>query len=726
MYTNKTYIRVFSDCGAQPQVNSSTWKFWRKLSSRRNDHKSRHRREIISFEWSNGHAREQDKEGDCLSPLRGTLPDVLDATCVHRSNSLRPPEKPPRLFLFRSSSINNPRSSVDGGSARNSVVMSQPQSIVINGTDTNGVSRSKKEPLPLVAKGVQSERENRKNNSEKDSCKNHSKENGFSNKTQDISVFSSQDSCAKIKNSSPSLTPPKPVRLRRKSSDRNDCSRQKIIMASVADLLCQRLDPTPLLDKLHDSGVIGDNDFLAFTGHPDKTLVSENLVNSLANGGFSQFSDFCDVLSSSEDNRSVSNVLQVIKRIDYLIHDIPCAKDELSQVMADDKKVSYDVGYLNHDTGCLRPLVELERVTKENGLNKRCSKVSGLSWESDTSVSNGGHDDCTPVVNISITGHSLSGQRAAALSEVIKNYDCIVELQLGKTQLTGEDIAVIADAVSVNNSITYLDFRLNTLNYSSAEAISRMLKENTCLRRLNLSSCGTDLSSCLAVVGAVTLNRTLFDLDLSFLDMGDEGCVFLRDMIKCNTVLQKLRLRGNNITCKGCYRLAEGLSRNKSLLELDVSRNVIGDVGVEALTRYIPDTTLTTLSFENCGITSTGCDSVAELLATNKKLRHLDLSVNALGDVGIYKLTTSLERTSTLKTIGLNMCRITNDGFSKLLDAMEKNTSIHLLKLCYNRLGKEHANPAATSDNLKYRLRIVTSSKPKLKILLWGNSFEES
>uniref|UniRef100_A0A8W8LTG8 Sushi domain-containing protein n=1 Tax=Magallana gigas TaxID=29159 RepID=A0A8W8LTG8_MAGGI len=45
--------------------------------------------------------------------------------------------------------------------------------------------------------------------------------------------------------------------------------------------------------------------------------------------------------------------------------------------------------------------------------------------------------------------------------------------------------------------------------------------------------------------------------------------------------------------------------------------------------------------------------------------------------------------------------------------------------LCYNRLGKEHSNPSATSYDLKYRVRIVTSSNPKLMILLWVNSFDD-
>ena len=72
------------------------------------------------------------------------------------------------------------------------------------------------------------------------------------------------------------------------------------------------------------------------------------------------------------------------------------------------------------------------------------------------------------------------------------------------------------------------------------------------------------------------------------------------------------------------------------------------------------------------------------------------------------------------------MCGITNDGFSKLLDVLECNPTITLMKLCYNRLGREYTNPAAASDDLRYRVRIVTSSNPKLKLLLWGNAFDDA
>jgi Ran GTPase-activating protein (RanGAP) involved in mRNA processing and transport len=173
--------------------------------------------------------------------------------------------------------------------------------------------------------------------------------------------------------------------------------------------------------------------------------------------------------------------------------------------------------------------------------------------------------------------------------------------------------------------------------------------------------------------------------------------------------------------------LLEGIEIGRTVTELDLSRNFIGDTGAEMFLRHLKDDScLREVNLENCGITSAGCSILSDVILTNKSLRNLDLSVNFIGDQGILKLSNALDRNKHIKTLGLNMCGISNDGFSKLLDILEGNATLTMLKLCYNRLGREHSNPEATSDNLKYRVRIVTSSNPKLKLLLWGNTFEES
>ncbi|CAC5365321.1 unnamed protein product [Mytilus coruscus] len=84
-----------------------TWRFWRRFSLRRGD---KGNRELLH--------REDDEKYEASHKL------FPDDHCK-RTNSLKPPPKPPRLFLFRSSSISTPRSSFVGPPDRNSFVMSQ-------------------------------------------------------------------------------------------------------------------------------------------------------------------------------------------------------------------------------------------------------------------------------------------------------------------------------------------------------------------------------------------------------------------------------------------------------------------------------------------------------------------------------------------------------------------------------------------------------------------------
>ena len=702
----------------------------------------------------------------------GSLPDVVDKAVHRRSNSLKAPPKPPRLFLFRSSSINNPRSSVDGGSARNSLVgagggecgvdvLAEAEPIYVNSAFgaalKTGLSGNDRIIPPTINNNNNDDRKDLREGGktvEMEVSKTHAPVHKPGRhgtlphppKTTTTTSTASNPHYNSLPNPNhrakmEQATRKSAGRARRTSSERSELSRHKHIMHSVVDLMCQRFDPFPLLDALKAAGVLTPMDVQAFRGHPDRKLICEKLANLIGDGDHSQFTAFIEVVREAEGQEEIVRVLDVMAAVDRLIHDLPCppedSEDEDAQILADEKMISYEVGYLASDGMTLKPIVELERARPaDRRQSKRMSHMSaGSNSLTDSDMLKNGDmmssvisiSSAGPVMmNVCVTGHNLSGERAMALAEVIKQHDCILELRIGKTQLRSVDLTAVCQALVHNSTLASLDIRLNMLDFVGASAVAGMLSHTQALRQLNLSSTGLDVAGCRAVLSALASNKTLTDLDMSFLDVGDAVCETVRDMLKTNSCLQRLRLRSNNFSSAGCFVIAEGLNRNRSLLELDLSRNCIGDDGVDALARYVPESFLAEMSLENCSVTSAGCDALAQMISGSKRLRTLDLSVNFLGDEGVMRLGAALERSSVLHTVGLNMCGITNDGFSTLLDVLEKNASILLLKLCYNRLGREHLNPTATSDNLRYRLRIVTSSKPKLKILLWGNAFDEA
>lgn len=704
-----------------PDEETSRWKFWQKLHLRRSDQKQKELEKLRS-----------DLEN-------GNLP-IVDASQIeeetgrpHRSHSLRPPPKPPRMFLFRSSSISTPRNSavINPGSERNSFIMSQAYQ---NSRTRDNANIPTAHVAPVRQEIPVQTNENNNDILDK-------KEEVIKNVDEVKPIISrpsrsEQTIPNRIKIVTPDLTPRRNFsRQRRASEIVPQEERHKLIIQSSLELLCQKLDPLTILNELKEKSVISEEDILAFQEHPDRRLVCESILHNLLEGPYSKFFIFCDILRDTNDYKCLALIMDVMKDTYDVVYNIPAIASEEIPVMEEEKTVTFEIGYYNAETGVMKPVVELEktrdtskRFSRDSLFFKRASRLSYMSVSSEGR----GSDDSvlinhgTPVINICISGHSLHEGRARALAKVVSKYNCILELRIGKTQLTGRDIGHMSQAIQSSASLTVLDLRLNSIGNEGARLLAVPLAKNTHLRQLNISSTGIDHEGCKNLSDALKQNNTLTDLDMSFLEIGDSGCICLGNMLKQNKSISKLRLRSSGISWIGCGILFEGVQQSKTLTVLDLSRNFIGDNGMEMMCRHLNEKcALVDLNLENCGITSAGCAMLADVIMSNKTLTNLDISVNFIADSGVAKLSAALERNKSIKTLGLNMCGITNDGFSKMLDVLECNPTLTLLKLCYNRLGKEHTNPSATSDDLKYRVRIVTSSNPKLKILLWGNSFDD-
>ena len=74
--------------------------------------------------------------------------------------------------------------------------------------------------------------------------------------------------------------------------------------------------------------------------------------------------------------------------------------------------------------------------------------------------------------------------------------------------------------------------------------------------------------------------------------------------------------------------LAAALTNNHSLAELDISYNILGDIGASAFGDMVRNNTaLTTLQLNRCGITSEGCVQLAAGLTENTALQTLEMSM---------------------------------------------------------------------------------------------------
>ncbi|XP_056329909.1 NACHT, LRR and PYD domains-containing protein 3 isoform X1 [Danio aesculapii] len=167
-------------------------------------------------------------------------------------------------------------------------------------------------------------------------------------------------------------------------------------------------------------------------------------------------------------------------------------------------------------------------------------------------------------------------------------------------------------------------------------------------RKAELSKCGLTEECCTALASALRSKLSqVRELDLSGNKLGDSGMKTLSSGLEnLHCKLEILRLRSCGITATGCTTLASALWSNpKHIRELDLSENNIRDWGFKDLFNELknPDCKLEKLGLSNCGISIEGCAALTSALIINPShLRELDISRNSLGDTGQELLTSLL------------------------------------------------------------------------------------
>ena len=92
--------------------------------------------------------------------------------------------------------------------------------------------------------------------------------------------------------------------------------------------------------------------------------------------------------------------------------------------------------------------------------------------------------------------------------------------------------------------------------------------------------------------------------------------------------------------------------------KLNIRCNKIGDKGIAYIaTALHTNTTMRTLDVCECHISNVGAESLARALAVNTSLQKLDMSSNNIGYNGMCELATALQTNTTLKELSFYVCR---------------------------------------------------------------------
>ncbi|XP_069461083.1 NACHT, LRR and PYD domains-containing protein 3-like [Ambystoma mexicanum] len=194
-----------------------------------------------------------------------------------------------------------------------------------------------------------------------------------------------------------------------------------------------------------------------------------------------------------------------------------------------------------------------------------------------------------------------------------------------------------------------------------------------------IASCSLTAACCSDLASVLTVNRSLTELNLSWNDLGDCGFRQLCTGLKhpgCR--IQTLLVASCSLTGSSCSELASVLSTSQFLTEIQLYHDSLGDSGMIQLCEGLrhPKCKMQTLRLSRCSFTAACCGSLAMALSANSSLTVLDLGENELGCQGLILLSEALKHPGCrVRTLGLTDSFRTDSGSEEVPSALTTSQS---------------------------------------------------
>ncbi|XP_018527083.1 NACHT, LRR and PYD domains-containing protein 14 [Lates calcarifer] len=233
--------------------------------------------------------------------------------------------------------------------------------------------------------------------------------------------------------------------------------------------------------------------------------------------------------------------------------------------------------------------------------------------------------------------------------------------------LTDKCCPALAAVLSTRESyLRELDLGYNSISDSGVAALVEGLNDQNCrLKTLRLQGCEVNSQACKYLATTLTQSLKLLELDLSRNDIGDDGLQHLATGLRSHECqLETLKLSQCNIEQKGCHYLASALQDNSNhLTVLDLSINMVGDKGANELFTKFDISQLRKLEMYHCGLTESSCGNIGEALKSeSSSLVELNLSNNSLKDRGFALICEGMYAWCSLEKLNVSRCGITGRG----------------------------------------------------------------
>ena len=311
---------------------------------------------------------------------------------------------------------------------------------------------------------------------------------------------------------------------------------------------------------------------------------------------------------------------------------------------------------------------------------------------------------------LELNDNAIEEDAAKHIAEVINNNTGLEKLHLNNNKLKGVGLKQLCDQIKQHSSFKHLLLDSNNITDEAADGLVSVLNNNVLievfsvetnkfttigtvkvanatkqlhnLTKLAISSDSFTEKAVDAIAGIIVNNKGLKVLWLCGNDLKDEGIITVTCALKELKDLKGLHFTYSNITVRAADNIAEAIANNPLLEHVDLGCNRLGSRGVVKLAGGLKMLRhLKTLGLNDNGIEEDAAKHIAEVINNNTGLETLDLDNNKLNGVGVKNLSKSIQRHSNFKHLLLGNNDITDEAVDDLTSVIINNRSLEVLNI---------------------------------------------
>lgn len=212
-------------------------------------------------------------------------------------------------------------------------------------------------------------------------------------------------------------------------------------------------------------------------------------------------------------------------------------------------------------------------------------------------------------------------------------------------------------------------------------AFKQFFASTLVLQYLNMSHCKMPPEAVKHLLLGLACNEATANVELTLNNnnFGANGANVFESCIGGVKCISRLDLSENGIDAE-MAGVMQGIARNKHIMSLNVSKNMtgikskyIGNV-IESIVMVVQDeeTSLTKLNLSDCKLKGE-INNIINALGSNQCLQHLDITGNMMGDIGARLLAKALQINTRLKIINLDRNGISLQGYTDITYSLQSN-----------------------------------------------------